>query len=253
MDAQIASLDYASTVTPPPPVSRGARYVTKKPALKRALASLSQNLRTTLASFTLLIELMEADARAEALTAPGMTVAGARDAREAVSRQIRALLDDLRETGHPFAMRPAVADLTAIVERAASARQPMAAKRCLNLTIDAFAPLVVDGDARLLVRATGDLLDVVMRHAAHGSDVGCTIALDSEGAIIELACHRTRDAAQDLMAALHPFSSLDRRLDQLEPWLARHIIEHHGGRVSAIDDRATERCGFRIALPARLA
>lgn len=247
MEAQVVMEERPLTAGRQSTAERTARYVSKRPALKRALEGLARELQSPLASLSLILELMEADKRAQTV----------RDARggisaEAMSGQIVAILQDLRETGSPFGLRPGIADLVVAVQRAVSARQPLAETRHLHVSVDALAPLVVSGDARLLVKAIGDLLDLVMWHAPDGSAIECVVELEDDYASIALTCRQPQDATSDLEAALYPFLGASRQFAHVEPWIARHIIEHHGGSVIT-SMQAHEGFGLVIALPGRLA
>lgn len=232
---------------------RPAIYVSKRPALNRALAGLTRELRSPLATLSLILELMKADERVQAMAPTGRAAAGASVSAETLSRQIVALLEDLRETGNPFGLRPGLADLSVVVQRAISARHPVAEARRLHVSVDALAPLVVNGDARLLVKAIGDLLDLVMRHAPDGAGIDCIVELEGDHATIALTCRRTQGSPPNLVAALYPFRGPSVRVARLEPWLSRHIIEHHGGSVIASSMQAQQGFGLVISLPGRLA
>ena len=248
MDVQVVTEERPRSAGRPSTTDRAASYVSKRPALKRALARLTRELQSPLASLSLILELMEADERAQAVGH-----ARGRIPPETLSRQIVALLQDLRETGNPFGLRPALADLAVVMQRTVSVRHPVAETRRLHVSVNALAPLVVDGDARLLVRAIGDLLDLVMRHAPDGSRIDCVVGLDRDHASIALTCRHPQASTPDLDAALHPFLGANRQLADPEPWLALHIIEHHGGNVTAADLHAKHGFGLVIMLPARLA
>lgn len=248
MEAQVVTEGRPRSTGRQSTTDRAASYVSKRPALKRALADLARELLSPLASLSLVLELMEADERAQTMGHARGSISP-----ETLSRQIVALLQDLRETGNPFGLRPGLADLSVVVQRAVSARHPLADTRNLHVSVDALAPLVVDGDARLLVKAIGDLLDLVMRHAPDGSEIGCVVELEGKYASIALTCRQPQEPTPDLEAALYPFLGASRRLAHLEPWLARHIIEHHGGNVVTASMQAHQGFGLVITLPARLA
>lgn len=234
--------------SPNPATAKAARYVSRRPALLRSLEVAAREMRAPLAKLALLDELMEADALACKM---GPASAQLFDPK-VLGQHIQDVLERLRNTGHPFALKPGITDLSVIVRHALSALRPVAESRRLAIAIDALAPLVVNGDTRLLPMAAGDLFEVVLRHAPDGAALTCTIGLRSDQAVISLTCDSGAGASERpiIEAELHPLRWPTKPLPRLEPWLARHVIEHHCGRVKPLT--TADGFGLAIELPAQL-
>lgn len=161
----------------------------------------------------------------------------------------RNMRSHLAVASHPF-------DLTSAVVRAVTANGPAARARGVEIRLDLLAPLVVQGDARLLARCVSRLLGLVVEQAAARSTATCTVSLDDDhNAVIEIRAECMRHSRQALarrLAQADQCAAAERQTPgpgSLNPWLARLVIEEHRGRVRARAGSGSQ-AGLEITLPA---
>lgn len=257
MDIHIATLDSSQVITGSlSRSSHGPAAVSKAPAFERALKTIARELRAPLANLSVMIELMEAYARSRDLTMTAHEAGQVKGAADALSRHIHNLLECAHETGNALGFKPGLVDLSVVLTRGLAAVRPLASSRNIEIEVDALAPLVINGDARLLSIALSHLAELMVRRSLRGSPLRCTAGFKAGRAVITLMSGKARHAADEFEAELRPFSgplspiAMEGSATALTPWMARLIIEHHGGRIDVVTRKSGTR--LEIVLPARL-
>jgi signal transduction histidine kinase len=172
------------------------------------------------------------------------------------SERVEDLLDTSRiVTGH-FTLKRAPCDVRTIVDRVAGAAAPMASKKRVSLAFQAGAePLLADVDEDRVVQA----LDNVVGNAVKFTPGGGTITIDAinDGKNISVVVSDTGDGIPDglLPFVFDPFWQADRTTTRRHAGLglglsiARHIVELHGGRISAQSGGKAPGTTITITLP----
>ena len=153
---------------------------------------------------------------------------------------------------HKMKFRSAIIDASTIVRRAVTLNAPHAVARGLEVHMDMLAPLVVSGDARLLVEAIADLVAVVV-HQATGP-VSCLVRLNGGNVTIDVGAKVKREANAKIAGNFFSISGGGKAetLVNLDIRRARMIVERHGGAVS-IASSVEVGAYLKVILPGRLA
>ncbi len=222
------------------------------------LATLSHELRTPLNAILGWSQILRADAEAGTAglneIAEGLATVE-RNAR-VQAQLIEDLLDVSRIVSGKLRLNPRPADLRAVLAAAADAVRPAATGRGVRLIVrpgDGPAPVV--GDPDRLQQVAWNLLANAVKFTPGGGTVTATIT--PAAAEVELA---VTDTGQGIGADFLPFvfdrfrqadGSSSRKHGGLGLGLAivRHLVELHGGTVSAESDGAGRGATFRVRLP----
>jgi two-component system, sensor histidine kinase RpfC len=245
MDIQVIASDHhlstAATVARRDAVSR-------RPGFRRAIAQVGRNVQLHLSSLTIVVELLEVYERARARRARDGTAA---EMPEKLVGLLHELIERAHRTGDPLPYRAGVVDVSEIVRRAVKLNAPIAASRGLEIRMDMLAPLVVCGDARLLVDAIASLLIVILRIGMGVID--CRVGLRDGNAFIEIAAETGRAFNTGLARCLSPFDAddADGATANLDAWMARIIVERHGGAVG-VEPSQNGRARIEVTLPGGL-
>ncbi|MEK0316532.1 sensor histidine kinase [Cohnella sp. 56] len=171
------------------------------------------------------------------------------------SRALKKLIDDLFEYtriggGMPLAWTSL--DLTGLLRQLAEEFVPSLEKASMSCRLSApEAPLVIEADGNLLVRAFENLMTNAIAHGSTSPYVDIDIDRQEEIAVIRVVNYGDPIPAGDLPFIFDRFYRGDRSRTSggtgLGLAIVKSIAEVHGGRVSARSDRS--RTVFEIALP----
>lgn len=202
---------------------------------RRFVANASHELRTPLTVLRSEVDVALADPQAgvDELRAMGETV---REATIECEQLLESLLTLARSEAGVERREPV--DLVVAARRAIETRAHEAAERAVDVTIAApAAPLVVDGDPRLLERLVANLVDNAVRHNEPGG--WARVELTRGGDELQLAVTNGGAPVPDASAArlVEPFQRLARRGDGppgagLGLSIVRSVAAAHGGTVA---------------------
>lgn len=227
----------------------------KDAAFLNTLSIIVHDLRGPLANLAILVELMEAYAKMQAFERVASSARKAQDTIDALSAMLNGFLERTRETGDPLSFRPGLVDLADVLVRALALNAPMAESRHIRLASHAPVPLVVRGDARLLLEALDNLVGNAIKHVPVGSVVTLGIAQRGRDVVLRVSDNGPGISENDLKRAFRPFGSLGHRKGQsfgLGLWIARLIAERHGGRIDVTARGPDGGACFDLCIPARL-
>jgi two-component system phosphate regulon sensor histidine kinase PhoR len=201
------------------------------------VANVSHELRTPLSAIKLMLEtvlISDDDAEARTLFLPQI-------ARE-VERMIR-LVEDLLELARSESgnlnLRRDVFDLTDIATSVVNTFAQRSLAAGVELDLDAPEEVFVDADRNRLTQVALNLVDNALRHTPSGGSVTVEIASEGKNALL-----RVRDTGRgipyhDLPHIFERFYVVDRSRARehtgtgLGLSIARHIVEAHGGTLTA--------------------
>jgi signal transduction histidine kinase len=171
-------------------------------------------------------------------------------------RLIDNLLESVRIESGQLAIRRQPLDLGHVVHEATEMLRPLLAQRGLRLEVELPAlgdASCVIGDAQRLVQVLVNLLSNAIKYAPDGTPIRiggraspteCTLWIEDEGPGVP---------AGDPAALFERFQ----RAGQAEPdvpglglglWIARSIVERHGGRIG-VERTPAQRTRFAFSLP----
>ncbi len=201
------------------------------------VANVSHELRTPLSAIKLMLEtilLADDDPEARTLFLPQV-------ARE-VDRMIR-LVEDLLELARSesgnLVLRKATFDLTDIGTTVVNTFAQRSLAAGIELDLEAPEAVLVDADVHRLTQVGLNLVDNALRHTPSGGTVFVEVVRDGESAIL-----RVRDTGRgipyhDLPHIFERFYVVDRSRSRehtgtgLGLSIARHLVEAHGGTLTA--------------------
>ena len=166
------------------------------------------------------------------------------------------LLDVSRIATGELTLTPGVVDLATIVRNAVEDQRPVAASQRVALEGPSPGePLIVHGDPNRLAQVVANLLTNAMKFTPEGGAVRVALVAESARVVLEV-----RDTGRGISPELlpHVFDRLrqgDVRTGSRRGGLglglaiAKHLVEQHGGAISA--ESEGDGCGalFRVTLP----
>jgi signal transduction histidine kinase len=231
-----------------------AQLRARSDAKDRFFALLAHEMRGPLAPISNALHLLR-----EHASEPGIIIQSCETVARQLTQLVR-LVDDLFELARvqntQIMLRRAFVDLESAVAAAVEAAQPMVAARSQQLTVVAAAqPAFVDGDSGRLTQVFTNLLINATKFTPEGGWIRVCIELDADWVLVKV-----RDSGigiqRDLLA--HVFDAYvrgetgsDRRAGLgLGLALARHLVELHGGMISAFSEGSGRGSEFIVRLPA---
>lgn len=219
------------------------------------LATLSHELRTPLNAILGWAHLLKASA-----LRPGML----ERALSSIDRNARAqaqLVDDLLDVSRVISGKLAIkrepVNLRAIISEAVDAVRPGVTEKAIRLRMDVAtdADIIIDGDADRLRQVVWNLIANAVKFTPSGGDVEVTVKRAGEA--IEIS---VRDSGMGIARDFLPYvferfrqgdSAPSRRHGGLGLGLAivRHLVEAHGGTVSAASEGPGTGALFVVRLP----
>lgn len=222
------------------------------------LAMLAHELRNPLAPIRNAVRIMHG----AALTDP--TIVWVRDVIgrqvDHMSRMVDDLLDVSRIARGKVTVQPEAIALAALCERAVEASIPLINAREQQLSLDLpEQPIVMQGDMVRLSQVLSNLLNNASKFTPPHGQISLSAALVGQEVRI-----RIKDNGQGIAPAFLPhmfdlFAQDDQALDRSQGGLGigltlvRHLVELHGGQVSAFSEGPGTGAEMTVCLPARLA
>ena len=172
-----------------------------------------------------------------------------------MSRIITQLLDVSRLTRGMIVLERAPLDLAVLARGCVQSRQEAAAARDIALTIEAGAPVWIDGDGTRLSQVIENLLDNALKFSPAGSAVLVQVLVEDGWGRLEVRDHGDGLSAADLPLVFQPFVQADRTLDRAAGGLGlglsmvKGLTELHGGHVEVHSDGLGQGSRFCVRLP----
>jgi len=171
-----------------------------------------------------------------------------------------ALVDDLldisRIASGTFALDVHALDLVGVVEVSLESARPAVEAAGLHLrTVLPNAPLMVSGDAGRLQQVAGNLLANAIKFTPAGGNITVSLEADTERARLTVADTGPGLSADFLPHVFDSFRQADSSLTRVHGGLGiglaivRHLVELHGGRVSAASAGPGAGSSFVVELP----
>lgn len=223
-------------------------------AQDRFLAAATHELKTPLATITLLLESLRSD-RLPAEKRTRYLGNGLLEA-ERLGRGLDNVLTAAGLRTAPRRTRPQPGDLATDVAEAVAALEPRAQAADIAIAVDAPESVPCARDSAAIQLVLRNLLDNAVKYSAAGSTVRVQLAVDGERARIEVRDHG-RGMDQDELA--HAFDAFWRGSDTasggtgLGLHLVRELVDAHGGSVHAASDGRDRGSVFTVLLPLRSA
>lgn len=180
----------------------------------------------------------------------------------AQARLIEDLLDMSRIISGKLTIKPEPLDTRQIVRAAAESIGPaVAAKKItLHVEIDESADLTIQGDSARLQQVVGNLLSNAVKFTPPGGRIDVRLEPDEDGE--QFALLTVRDDGQGIKPSFLPYvferfrqadGSTTRQHGGLGLGLAiaRHLVESHGGQISAESGGPGKGATFVVRLPLR--
>lgn len=227
----------------------------KHAAMVNALTIIAHDLKGTLANLALLLELIETYNEMQQHDRIRTSAGKAQEILAALDSMLSGFLERARETGDPLAFKPALVDASDVLRRAASLNGPVATSRGIEIDISGMTPAVLEGDARLLLEATDNLIGNAVKYCAANSVVRCETIRLGKGIIIAVSDSGQGMSEEALRAAFRPFATTSATYAKrgaswgLGLWIVRLIAERHGGTIVV---RSCPKLGgmrFELCLP----
>ena len=237
------------------PIAASAPRQPKDAALLSAMTIIAHDMRGPLANLAILIELIETYAQMQAHERVKASTQKAQQMIEALDALLNGFLQRVRETGDPLSFKPALVDLSDVVNCAVDLNRPIAESRTIEIDCSRVRLLAVSGDRRLLVQAVDNLVGNAVKHAPAGSTV--TVSVERNGPQVSVI---VSDEGQgltelDLRRAFRPFSTLSAQYNGkcaswgLGLWIVRLIAERHGGSVGVSTAERSRGARFEFRMP----
>lgn len=232
------------------------REQTPEEAARRArdavVADLAHELKTPLAAQRASLELL--GERLAERDAEGATLAAtAQSGTLRLERLIDNLLESVRIESGETSLRRAPVDLDEAVEEAASTTAPLVAKRGQRLELQLPYPLArPTGDAPRLVQVLVNLLANASKFAPEGSEIRVGGTVDAEE--VRLWVEDQGPGFDEAVWTRPPARFRRGPGEPREPgtglglWIARSIVERHGGALEIARVESRTRVGFRLPL-----
>jgi len=219
------------------------------------LAMLAHELRNPLAPIRNAVHIMQGDDVAPA------TLNWARDVIGRQADHMARLIDDLLDVSRivqgKVTVKPEKLDLLALIERAVEASEPRAAGRDQEILLDLPGePIELNGDAVRLAQVLSNLINNASKFSAANTRI--TLSARYENGQVRIA---VRDEGAGIDPSFLPhifdlFFQADQSLDRSQGGLGigltlvKHLVELHGGRVTAASEGAGKGTEVAVYLPA---
>jgi signal transduction histidine kinase len=185
-----------------------------------------------------------------------------KQARAIVHRQVRhltRLVDDLLDVSRimsgKITLRRAPVDLQEIVRQCVESRQ-VAGVRAHDVSLVADTePVIVDGDAVRLEQIVSNLLDNAFKYSPPGRPIRVLVRREGRDAVLRVRDRGIGLAPDTVQSIFELFTQVKTSLHRREGGLglglavARGLVEHHGGSISAYSAGLGEGCEFFVRLP----
>ncbi|MBW8825557.1 MAG: hypothetical protein JF603_04285 [Acidobacteria bacterium] len=153
------------------------------------------------------------------------------------ARTLRSLTADVLDStsieAHSLAMHPEAADLRAVVDESAELVRMTEPDRVIAIDEPA-EPVPVHIDASRIGQVVSNLLDNAIKGSPAGSPVDVTVTVEGGEAVVRVQDRGSGIAAADLERVFEKFvrgAGVTGRGSGLGLYIARHLVEAHGGRI----------------------
>jgi diguanylate cyclase (GGDEF)-like protein len=173
-----------------------------------------------------------------------------------VTRLASDLLDVSRANTGKLRLERRRVDLTSVVDEAVDACRPAMDMRLQHLCVHLpVRTLEVDGDPVRLVQVLCNLLDNASKYTPNGGEIGISVVLTGENAVITVVDHGIGMTPQALLEVFEPFVQEAHAIDFNASGLGigltvvRELVEAHGGSVVASSAGSGLGSCFVVTLP----
>jgi len=173
-----------------------------------------------------------------------------------LTRLVEDLLDISRVAQGKVSLRSEPLEIGEIIEQAAETVQPLVREKSHRLIVSKpFASIYVSGDRARLVQCVGNILHNAVKYTDPGGEIEVRVQLESEVVTIGVHDNGGGIAAELLPHVFDLFVQSERALDRTHGGLGiglsvvKHLIERHGGSVSAASEGVGQGATFSIRLP----
>jgi signal transduction histidine kinase/ActR/RegA family two-component response regulator len=219
------------------------------------LATLAHELRNPLAPLRNSLEILRMAPDDKAVVA---------QARQVMDRQLRQLvrlvdylLDVSRITTGKLVLKREQVDLTAVIERALETAKPLLAARDQRLEVTLpREPVQLQADTTRLAQVFTNLLNNASKFSAKGARIELAAAFLGGEVVVNVSDEGIGIAPDMLPQVFQMFMQADRALEREQAGLgvglslAKHLVELHGGSISAESDGTGRGSRFYVRLPA---
>jgi two-component system, OmpR family, phosphate regulon sensor histidine kinase PhoR len=204
------------------------------------VANASHELRTPLASLLGFVETLQGKARDDPLARERFL-----DIMHAQARRMTRLIDDLLSLSRielKEHVRPdGDVDLLGVVRQVADTMQTLARDRDVEIRAETTAgPVYVRGDRDELIRVFENLVENALKYAASGKRIYVTVATNNSEVGVAVRDYGPGIAPEHLPRLTERFYRVDAVQSRNEGGtglglaLVKHILNHHGGRLSIV-------------------
>jgi CheY-like chemotaxis protein len=171
-------------------------------------------------------------------------------------RLVDDLLEVTRITQGKIELRKQLVDLRTVIEQAIETSQPRieAGEHKVDVTLPGI-PLFVEGDPARLTQVFANLLNNAATYMRAGGDVFLTVERRDSQALVSVRDQGIGIAAEMLPRVFDLFTRIDDAFDRSRSglgvglYLARRLIEMHGGRIEVRSQGLGQGSEFLVALP----
>jgi CheY-like chemotaxis protein/nitrogen-specific signal transduction histidine kinase len=171
-------------------------------------------------------------------------------------RLVDDLLDVSRITRGKIELRRQAVDLSSVVMHAVEIMRPACDAMEQELTVELPSePIVVDADPIRLAQVVGNLLNNACKYTDRKGRVLLRVAADDKEAMITVRDTGIGITAEHLSAIFEMFSQPATAAGRAQGglgiglWLAKSLIELHGGRIEAFSEGAGRGAEFVVRVP----
>jgi signal transduction histidine kinase len=171
-------------------------------------------------------------------------------------RLIDDLLDVARISSGKVVLQRAQVDLRASVEAALEVAGPAMGTAGHALVVSLPAqPVWICGDPTRLAQVIGNLLNNAAKYTPDGGRIALRLTVEDGEAVLCVEDDGVGIPSAQLPGVFDMFAQVDRTLDRAQGGLGiglalvRHLVELHGGRITAASDGTDRGCVFTVRLP----
>ncbi|MDQ6802744.1 MAG: HAMP domain-containing histidine kinase [Acidobacteriota bacterium] len=210
---------------------------------------ISHELRTPLTSITGWAALLERDQDAATIAEAARSIASSAAVQ---AKLIDDLLDVSRIMTGKFAVTEAETDLRDVIDDSVSAMRPLAAAKGVSLRMTAVQSIIINGDAGRLRQVVANLLSNAIKFTPMGGLIETQLTREGSFAVIQVW-----DTGEGISSDFLPYvfdrraQASPRRFAGLGLGLAivKHIVELHGGSVTAASGGEGKGATFTVRIP----
>jgi two-component system phosphate regulon sensor histidine kinase PhoR len=235
-------------------VVRDVTMLRQAERLRRELtANVSHELRTPLTSIKGFAETLLGGAMADEATCRRFLTIIDNEASR-LMKLVDDLMDLSRLESHAVAMEPAPVRLDDLVGEAIGRMRVQAERRSVTLRPASLAPETVMADRDRILQVLTNLLDNAIKFTPEGGAVEVSVRRENGGAALTISDSGRGIPEEDLPRIFERFYRVERSRSREEGGtglglaIAKHIVDAHGGRISA-HSRPGGGSVFTVVLP----